>query len=337
MSSDHEHAHCAHDHEHGHDHDHGDHDHHGHGRHGHGHHGHSHAPASFGTAFAVGISLNAGFVILEVIYGLAAHSLALVADAGHNLSDVFGLVLAWGATVWSRLPPTNRHTYGWKRSSILAALGNAGFLLVSVGVIGWEAIRRLREPAPVEANTMIWVSAAGIAVNTITALMFMRGRKGDLNVRAAFLHMAADALISAGVVGAGVAIVFTGWRWLDPVVSLVLVAVILVGTWGLLRDSLNLALDAVPAGVDAEAIRGYLASLPSVVEVHHLHVWGLSTSDAALTAHVVRSGNLVDNALLGVINHDLAEKFGIGHATIQFEVAGQSECPSRECHSAAGH
>lgn len=307
----------------------------GHDRRGHAH-GHSHAPASFGKAFAIGVALNAGFVVLEVTYGLFAHSLALVADAGHNLSDVFGLLLAWAATAWARRPPTAHHTYGWRRSSILAALCNAVFLLVSVGVIGWEAVQRLRNPAPVEAHTMIWISAAGIVVNTTTALMFMAGRKGDLNVRAAFQHMAADAVISAGVVVAGVAIVFTGWLWLDPVVSLVLVAIIIVGTWGLLRDSVNLALDAVPSGIDVAGVREYLLGLPTVVDVHHLHVWGLSTSETALTAHLVLAGNLEDNALLDSINHGLRERFDIGHATIQFEAAGQPECPSRECHANAG-
>jgi cobalt-zinc-cadmium efflux system protein len=305
--------------------------------HDHGHHGHAHAPASFGKAFAVGVVLNAGFVVLEAIYGFFAHSLALVADAGHNLSDVFGLVLAWAATVWVRRPPTARHTYGWRRSSVLAAICNAGFLLISVGVIGWEAIRRLQNPAPVEARTMIWVSAAGIVVNTITALMFMAGRKGDLNVRAAFLHMASDAVISAGVVVAGVAIAFTGWLWLDPLVSLILVIVIVAGTWGLLRDSVNLALDAVPSGIDVPGIRGYLCDLPGVVDVHHLHVWGLSTNEAALTAHVVLEGNIEDNALLDSINRELQERFGIGHATIQFEAAGRSPCASRECHASSGH
>jgi cobalt-zinc-cadmium efflux system protein len=319
----------SHDHE-QHDHDECDHGPHAHGHHGHGH---SHAPASFGRAFAVGVALNSGFVVLEVVYGLFAHSLALVADAGHNLGDVFGLLLAWGATIWARRAPTARHTYGWRRSSILAALGNAAFLLVSVGVIGWEAVQRLRHPAPVEAQAMIWVSAAGIVVNSITALMFMSGRKGDLNVRAAFLHMAGDALISAGVVVAGVVISFTGWLWLDPAVSLVLVAVIVAGTWGLLRDSTNLALDAVPAGIDAAGVRDYLSSLPTVVEVHHLHVWGLSTSEVALTAHVVLAADGDATALLHTINHDLEERFHIGHATIQIEAAGQEECPRKECHS----
>jgi cobalt-zinc-cadmium efflux system protein len=311
---------------HDHDHDHG---------HGHHDHGHSHAPASFGKAFAVGITLNAGFVILEVVYGLTAHSLALLADAGHNLSDVFGLLLAWGATAWARRLPTTRHTYGWRRSSVLAALFNAVFLLVSVGVIGWEALRRLQAPAPVEAQVMIWVSVAGIAVNTITAVMFMAGRKGDLNIRAAFLHMAADAVISAGVVVAGVIIAFTGWLWLDPVVSLILVAVIIAGTWGLLRDSLNLSLDAVPPGINPAEVSDFLAQFPGVAGVHHLHIWGLSTSEVALTAHLTLVTDAVDNALLCSINHELAERFGIGHATLQFEAASQSECESRECHSTA--
>jgi cobalt-zinc-cadmium efflux system protein len=309
----------------GHEPDHGDHDHGGH------QHGHSHAPASFGKAFAIGITLNAGFVILEVVYGLMAHSLALLADAGHNLSDVFGLLLAWGATAWARKLPTARHTYGWQRSSVLAALCNAVFLLVSVGIIGWEAFRRLQSPAPVEANVMIWVSAAGIAVNTVTALMFMAGRKGDLNIRAAFLHMTADAVISAGVVVAGIVIAFTGWLWLDPVVSLVLVVVIIFGTWGLLRDSLNLSLDAVPTGIHLNEVQGYLAQLPGVTEVHHLHVWGLSTSDVALTAHVVLAGGAMDNELLHTINHGLEERFGIGHATIQFEAGGQPVCEKHDC------
>ena len=296
------------------------------------HHGHVHAPASFGRAFAVGIALNAGFVVLEAAYGWFAHSLALLADAGHNLGDVFGLALAWAATFWAGRPPTPHHTYGWRRSSILAALGNATFLFISVGVIGWEAVQRLGHPATVDSRTMIWVAAVGIVVNTATALMFMAGRKGDLNVRAAFLHMAADALLSAGVVVTGIVIGFTGWGWLDPAVSLVLVAVITMGTWGLLRDSLNLALDGVPAGIDMPGVRAYLGSRPGVVDVHHLHVWGLSTCDVALTAHLVLTSGPVDHDLLESINHDLDHRFGIGHATIQFEAAGQPGCPRPECH-----
>ncbi len=271
------------------------------------------------------------------MYGLTAHSLALVADAGHNLSDVFGLLMAWGAILWARRAPTARHTYGWRRSSVLAALCNAVFLLVSVGVIGWEALLRLRAPVAVEAHTMIWVSVAGIAVNTTTALMFMAGRKGDLNVRGAFLHMAADAVISAGVVVAGIVIAFTGWLWLDPVVSLVLVGVIIAGTWGLLRDSFNLSLDAVPANIDVAEVRNYLIGLPEVTDVHHLHIWGLSTSEAALTAHLVLAKETHDNQLLCAIEHELEERFDIGHATLQFEIAGGPECPQRDCHATAEH
>jgi cobalt-zinc-cadmium efflux system protein len=304
------------------------HDHDGHG------HGHSHAPASFGAAFAVGVTLNAAYVILEATYGFFAHSLALVADAGHNLSDVFGLLLAWAAIVWSRRPPTARYTYGWRRSSVLAALCNAVFLLISVGVIGWEAAIRLRHPVVVDSHTMIWVSAAGIAVNAITAFMFMAGRKGDLNIRSAFLHMTADAVISGGVVASGIVIALTGWLWLDPAVSLVLVAVIVAGTWSLLRDSVYLALDAVPPGIDSDGIRDYLDGLPGVADVHHLHIWGLSTSEVALTAHLVLAVERNDNALLGSINRDLRERFGIGHATIQFENFGQPECPSKDCQAA---
>jgi cobalt-zinc-cadmium efflux system protein len=277
--------------------------------------------------------LNGGFVVLEVVYGLYAHSLALVADAGHNLGDVFGLLLAWGAVAWGRRPATERHTYGLRRSSILAALANAIFLLVSVGIIAWEAIGRLRHASSLDPKTMIWVSAAGIVVNTTTALMFMAGRKGDLNIRGAFLHMAADAVISAGVVVAGIVILFTGWMWLDPVVSLLLVATIVAGTWGLLRDSFNLAMDAVPEGIDLEAIRGFLASQPAVAEVHHVHVWALGTSDVALTAHVVCADEALDNSLLRTIDDGLRERFGIGHATIQLEAAGQEPCECRDCGS----
>lgn len=300
----------------------------------HGHslmpHGHGHGPGNFGRAFAIGVILNGGFVLAEAGFGLAAHSLALVADAGHNLSDVFGLLLAWGAVVWSEKPRTDSHTYGWRRSSILAALANAVFLLVSIGVIIWEAIRRLLQPAALNADVLIWVAAAGIVVNGVTALLFASGRKHDLNIRASFLHMAADALISAGVVVAGVVIVFTRWWWLDPVVSIALAAVILVGTWGLLRDSVQLALDAVPQGIDVSRIREYLTSLPSVTNVHHVHVWGLSTNEAALTAHVVVETGRADNSLLERINRELCEQFGIQHNTIQLE-SPAATCPTPEC------
>jgi len=315
-----------------HDEHHHDHEVHDHDEHGHSHgHGHSHAPASFGRAFAIGITLNTVFVVVEVIYGLLAHSLALVADAGHNLSDVLGLVLAWWATVLTRRVATSRYTYGFKRSSVLAALCNAVFLLVSVGAIAWEAVRRLLAPADVAAETLIWVAAFGIVINGATALLFMSGRKGDLNIRGAFAHMMADAVISAGVVVAGIVILFTHWFWLDPVVSLVLVAVIVYGTWDLLCDSLNLALDAVPEGVDAAAVRAYLLGLPGVTDAHHLHIWGLSTTEVALTAHVVVDNPQRGDELLREINHELSERFHIGHATIQLESGGHAGCASGDC------
>jgi cobalt-zinc-cadmium efflux system protein len=317
------HDHDHHDHPHGHDHDHGGHS------HDHGHHGHSHAPADFGAAFAIGITLNSGFVIIEVVYGLLSHSMALVADAGHNLSDVLGLVMAWVAAILVKRAPTRLHTYGLRRSSILAALFNAIFLLVSIGGIAWESIRRFFAPEAISAWTVVWVSLIGIAINGITALLFMSGRKNDLNIRGAFLHMLADAAVSAGVVLAGFAILATGWSWIDPVVSLAIVAVILVGTWGLLRDSVNLALDAVPEGIDTAAIEQYLKGLHGVTDVHHLHVWGLSTTESALTVHLVLTEARLNDEFLKEINHTLHEDFRIAHTTIQFEAHGGecADCP----------
>jgi cobalt-zinc-cadmium efflux system protein len=285
----------------------------------HGVSGHSHAPASFGSAFAIGITLNLGFVIIEVIYGVFAHSLALVADAGHNLGDVLGLLLAWGATFLARTAPTERRTYGLRSTSILAALFNAIFLLITVGAIAWEAIRRFGDPTVVEARTVIWVSVIGIVINTVTALMFMSGRKRDLNIRAAFMHMAADAGVSLGVVVAGFLIIATGKQWIDPVISLAIAAVITWGTWSLLRDSVNLALHAVPHGIEVAEVRQYLSSLPHVTEVHDLHVWPMSTTETALTAHLVRDVDDCDCALLDQAARDLHRKFEIQHATLQFE------------------
>jgi cobalt-zinc-cadmium efflux system protein len=295
-----------------------DHDH-GHEDHQHGGLGHDHAPKDFGRAFAIGTALNLGFVVVQATFGVLAHSLALLADAGHNLGDVLGLVLAWWASHLVKTPPTARRTYGLGRSSILAALANAVFLLVTVGGITWEAIRRFGDPAPVNGGTVIWVATLGIVINLGTAFLFMSGRKGDLNVKGAFLHMAADAAVSAGVVMAGILILLTGWHWLDPVTSLAINAVIVWGTWGLLRDATNLALDAVPAGIDVDQVKSHLAGLPGVVAVHDLHIWALSTTKTALTAHLVKSDDKLDDALLARTCADLREKFGIGHATIQFE------------------
>ncbi|MFN2500121.1 MAG: cation diffusion facilitator family transporter [Pyrinomonadaceae bacterium] len=282
-------------------------------------HSHTHTPANYGRAFAIGVTLNLAFVIIEVIYGRLSHSLALVADAGHNLSDVLGLVLAWGAMLLARRQPTPERTYGFRRSSILAALVNAAVLLISVGAIAWEAAGRVSHPSPVAEKTVIAVASIGILINAGTALMFMSGRKRDLNIRGAFLHMATDAVISLGVVLTGVAMIVTGWLWLDAVVSLVIVALIIYSTWGLLRDSLNLVLDAVPAGINMNDVKEYLASLPTCIDVHDLHVWGMSTTEAALTAHVVMAQTTCDDALLAQITNELHEKFGIEHATLQVE------------------
>jgi cobalt-zinc-cadmium efflux system protein len=290
--------------------------------HDHHDHDHHHGPANYNAAFAIGVALNLGFVIVEAIFGTLAHSLSLVADAGHNLSDVLGLLLAWGAMVLSRRLPTPRHTYGLRRSSILAALGNAAFLLVAVGGIAWESIQRLAHPAPVEGATVIWVAAVGIAVNAATALLFMSGRKGDVNIEGAFLHMAADAAVSLGVVVAGVVISFTHWLWLDPAVSLLIVVVITIGTWGLLRKSLNLAMDAVPERINPTAVKAYLCGLPGVTAVHDLHIWGMSTTEAALTVHLVKPEIADDDGLLFRAAKELHDQFGIEHPTIQIERGG---------------
>ena len=310
-------AHHGHDHSHGHGH--------GHGHHGHGH-AHSHAPADFGRAFAIGTALNLAFVAVEAGFGLAAHSVALLADAGHNLSDVLGLLIAWGAATLSKRPASPRFTYGLKSSSILAALANALFLLVAVGGITWEAIRRIGSPPAVDGATIIWVAAAGIVVNTATALMFARGREGDLNIRGAYLHMAADALVSAGVVVAGLAILWTGARWIDPMVSLVIVAVILWSTWGLLRESVVLALHAVPPGIDPDRVSATLAALPGVEHVHDLHIWSMSTTDVALTAHLRMPHGHPGDAFLVDVQRRLRHDHGIDHATIQIEIDPAVAC-----------
>jgi cobalt-zinc-cadmium efflux system protein len=294
-----------------------------------GQHGHSHEVPDFGRAFAIGIGLNLVFVAVEAIFGGIAHSLALLADAGHNLSDVLGLVLAWGATVLVRRLPTRRRTYGLRKTSILASLGNALLLLVAISFIAWEAIRRLQQPEPVASNLVMGVAAVGIVINGVTAWLFRSGRRDDANIRGAYLHMAADAAVSAGVVVAALAMRYTGWLWLDPAVSLLIVAVIGWSTWGLLRDSVDLALDAVPQGLDPQKIEDYLSGLPGVMAVHDLHIWGISTTESALTVHLVKPDATIDDALLGRINADLHRQFGIDHATVQFEL-GDDAHPCRK-------
>jgi cobalt-zinc-cadmium efflux system protein len=285
------------------------------------------SPTDFRRAFAVGVALNLGFVIVEAVAGVVTRSLALITDAGHNLSDVLGLLLAWGAVVLSGRRATDRRTYGWRKSSILAAFFNAVLLLVAVGAVAWEAVRRLRAPIPVEGGTITLVAAVGLVVNGTTALLFHRGRRTDLNVRGAFLHMAADAAVSAGVVVTGIVISRTGWMWCDPVVSLAIVVVILAGTWGLLRESFDLAVDAVPSGIDPEAVRAYLCALPGVSAVHDLHIWAMSTTEVALTAHLVKPEPADDDALVARAARELRARFGVGHVTLQWErTAEAAEC-----------
>jgi cobalt-zinc-cadmium efflux system protein len=311
----------GHPHEHGHAHGHG---------HGHGHTHHHHGPANYNRAFAIGIALNIAFVIIEAFYGLAADSLALLADAGHNLSDVLGLLLAWGATSLAQQKITEKRTFGLKKSTIFAALLNAIILLVAIGGIAWEAVGRFSEPQPVAGVTVIVVAAIGILINVATMLLFMRDRKDDLNIHGAFVHMAADAAVSLGVVIAGVAMLYTGAYWIDPVISLTIAAVILLGTWSLLKDSVNLAVDAVPKGIDARAVQASLNELPGVEAVHDLHIWGMSTTETALTAHLVRPRGEPDDKLIRLASEMLQTRFGIDHATLQVE-RDSERCPSGTC------
>jgi cobalt-zinc-cadmium efflux system protein len=280
-------------------------------------HDHSHSAATFNLAFAVGIALNAAFVAIEAFYGWKVDSLALLADAGHNLSDVIGLVLAWGGALAGRLRPDARHTYGWKRASILAAFINAMLLLVAMGSLAWEAVHRLQSPQPIEGVTIMVVAGIGIVVNTATALLFMRGRDDDLNIRGAFLHMAADALVSAGVVVAGGLALWFGWTWLDPVVSLLIAAIIVFGTWSLFKQSLHLLFDGVPDGVDLREVQALLEGLPGVARVHDLHVWAMGTAEIAMTAHLVMPGGQADDAFLQDATQRLHDRFDIDHVTLQ--------------------
>ena len=286
----------------------------------HEHHQHTHAPADFGRAFAIGIVLNFGFVLVEAFYGWQADSLALLADAGHNLSDVLGLLMAWAGFYLARRCPDAKHTYGWGRATILAALFNALILLVVIGGIVWEAVSRFSHPVPVAADTVMLVAAIGVVINGITAWLFMSGSKDDLNLRGAFLHMAADALVSLGVVIAGATFIWTGWTWLDPAISLVIALVILLGTWDLLRQSLHLSLDGVPASIELNRVRAYLVSLPQVCGAHDLHVWAMSTSDIALSVHLSMPEGHPGNAFLEQIDRELHDRFAIEHATIQIEI-----------------
>ena len=304
-------------------------------------HDHDHAPGNFNRAFAIGIALNAVFVAIEAFYGWRVNSLALLADAGHNLSDVAGLVLAWGGALALKVKPDARHTYGWKRATILAAFANALLLLMAIGALAWEAIGRLLSTQAAvhdQGVTIMLVAGVGIVINTATALLFMRGRNSDLNVRAAFLHMAADALVSAGVVIAGALTLWQGWGWLDPVVSLGIAAVILWGTWGLFKQSLHLLFDGVPDSVDPLAVQACLAALPGVVRVHDLHIWAMGTSQIALTAHLVMPQGRADDAFLQEATHLLHERFDITHVTLQvMKVAFSRACvapdpPQHETH-----
>ena len=319
MSQEHAHDHKhSEDHKHGHDHKQDNHDHdHGHGF-GHHHH-HMPSPEGNGRAFALAIGLNLAFVIIEFTYGFIAHSTALMADAGHNLSDVLGLVLAWGAAVLAKSVPTGRYTYGLRGSSILAALGNGLLLMVACGAIAWEAVHRIAEQAPVAGATVSIVAGIGVLVNGFSAWLFLAGSKGDLNIRGAYLHMAADALLSLGVVISGLVIMFSGWTWIDPVVSLVIVVVIVLGTWSLLRESVQLSMAAVPPGVDAEKVHGFLVTQPGVAEVHDLHIWALSTTETALTAHVVMPGGYPGDAAIDAMVDGLGAQFAIHHCTLQVE------------------
>ncbi len=318
---------CTLDHGH-HHHDHADHDHgnmadHTH-RHGLG--AHDHTPTDFGRAFAIGIALNIAFVIAEAVFGWLGNSMALIADAGHNLSDVLGLAVAWIAAELSKRPPSARYTYGLRGSSILAALFNAVFLLLAVGAIGWEAVVRLFNPEPVASGTMIAVAGIGIVINAVTAWLFFAGRHTDLNIRGAYLHMVADAAVSAAVVVAGVVILFTGWTWTDPAVSLLVAGVIVWGTWGLLRDSTAMSLNAVPRGIDPAAVRAFLAGLPGVTQVHDLHIWPMSTTEVALTCHLVIPSGAPGDAFLIDLAHELDHDFGIAHSTVQIETSPDTVC-----------
>ncbi len=298
-------------------------------------HAHDHAPSTFGRSFAIGIALNVAFVLIEAFYGWRSGSLALLADAAHNLSDVGGLILAWAGLAAAKLRADDRHTYGWQRGSIMASFANAVILLVAMGSLAWEAAHRLQTPSPVEGATVMVVAGIGVVINAVTAWLFMRGSKNDLNIRGAYLHMAADALVSAGVVLAGALYWLKGWDWLDPVVSLAVAAVVVIGTWSLFRRSLHLLFDGVPENIPLSKVRECLLGLPNVLAVHDLHVWAMATSESSLTAHLVLRGDDNDiDSLLRMAKTELRGNFDIAHVTLQMEserfaadcVAGRAVC-----------
>ena len=293
-------------------------------------HNHQHQ-TSYNRSFALGVLLNVIFVAIEAVYGISAHSMALIADAGHNLSDVLSLLLAWGATLLATRPATEKKTYGFRKVTILASLASAILLLVALGGITREAIGRFAAPQPVDSMTIIVVAAVGVVINTITALLFVSGQKEDLNIKGAFLHMAADAAVSAGVVVAGGIILFTGWLLVDPLISIMIVVVVLFGTWSLLRDSFNLAIDAVPENIDMPGIRNYLLSQARVQQIHDLHVWPLSTTQTALSVHIIVDDEQLDNNFLHKIQQKLHDHFGIEHATVQVEKVGDDRCALDKC------
>lgn len=282
-------------------------------------HHHHHATPDYNRAFAVGVALNLAFVGVEAFYGIMAGSLALLTDAGHNLSDVLGLLLAWGASALAARKPSSRRTYGYSRATILASLASGLLLLAAVGAITWEAIGRFIEPAVPSGKVMMVVAGIGVVINTVTALFFFSGKDQDLNIRGAYLHMAADAAVSLGVVVSGAVILKYGFSWVDPVISLVIAAVIFLSTWDLMRDSANLAVDAVPRNVDPGEVRSYLLGLPGVSGIHDLHIWAMSTTDVALTAHLVMPDPPSNDAFLTEVAEILHHDHGINHATIQIE------------------
>lgn len=322
---------------HAHSHDHHDHDHdHGGGGHHHGHHGHHHTPENFDKSFAIGAFLNLAFVGAELTYGYLAQSLSLIADAVHNFADVVGLLIAWGAAWLSRRNPSDERTYGYRRASILAALLNACLLFLAIGAIAIEAFQRFNSPGHIETEIMVWVASVGIVINFGTAMLFWKGQKHDINLRAAFMHMIADAAISFGVVLAALIIMMKGqgWQWLDPASSLVIAVIVAIGCWDLAKESLHLSLDGVPKHINRRGVLVYLHELPGVTGVHDLHIWAMSTTEVALTVHLLRPNTKVDDEFLHKVAHDLHDKFQIGHVTIQVEGGnGQNACKLADPHT----